>query len=439
MPSLSAIRPFTYHIYCGGSLRSELTDKVMPQDIFIHSLPNGMTLLAERMPHVRSTAFNFMAPAGCVSDPPEHLGLASVLSDMMTRGAGKRDSRTISEDLDNLGVDRSESAGSINMHFSGVMLSRHLADTLGIYADILRRPLLPEDELESAQALALQDIQGLEDDPQTKVMVELSKRHYAEPLNRDRRGTPEGVQSLTIDVLKKQHARLFHSTDVVLSVAGDIEWTSLRKRVEELFGDWQPNQRAPLQVKSRRIGSGHLSKEIEQTQIALAYPSVPIGDADFYNARGVVGVLSQDMSSRLFSNIREKHGLCYAVYATYETFKDRASIVAYAGAKPELAQQTLDLMMHELNALKDGVEDEELDRVKIGLKAALIMRQESTSARASALASDWYYLGRVRPLEELQAKINGLTVKSVLDYVDRYPVRDVTLTTLGPQPLLLNK
>jgi predicted Zn-dependent peptidase len=91
--------------------------------------------------------------------------------------------------------------------------------------------------------------------------------------------------------------------------------------------------------------------------------------------------------------------------------------------------------LHELRTLKDGIEDEELDRVKVGLKAALIMRQESTSARAGSLTSDWYFLGRVRPLEELQAKINGLTVKSVLGYAERFPVKDVTLVTLGPKGL----
>ena len=409
----------------------------MPQEILTLSLPNGLTLLAERMPHVRSAAFNFMVPAGAVYDPPAMLGLGTVLSDLLTRGAGEYDSRALSEEFDKLGVDRSESVGSINMHFSGVTLARNLPRTLSLYADILRRPHLPEDELEAAQALALQDIQGLEDDPQSKVLVELSKRHYPAPLNRDRRGTPEGIEALTIDALKKQRERLFQPAGIVISVAGDIQWDALSAQVQQLFGDWQAKKRPDVKVETARAGSAHMEKDLEQTQISLAYPSVPIGNDDFYNARGAVAVLSQDMSSRLFTNVREKHGLCYAVYASYEAFKDRASIVAYAGAKPELAQETLDRTMHELRTLKDGIEDEELDRVKVGLKAALIMRQESTSARAGSLSSDWYYLGRVRPLEELQAKINGLTVKNVLDYAERFPVKDVTLVTLGPKALEL--
>ncbi len=410
----------------------------MPQEISILSLSNGLTLLAERMPHVRSTAFNIMVPAGAVYDPPGAYGTATVLSDLITRGAGKHDSRALSEELDKLGVDRSESVGGINMHFSGVSLARNLAPALALYADILRRPHLPADELEPAQSLALQDIQGLEDDPQTKVMVELARRHYPMPLGRDRRGTPEGIEKLTIEAIKAQHEKLFHPAGLVISVAGDIDWKALDAQVEELFGDWQPKERSPLQVETSVIGSGHLQKELEQTQIALAYPSVPMGHDDFYSARGAVAVLSLDMSSRLFANVREKHGLCYSVYASYDTFKDRASIIAYAGAKPELAQETLDRTLHELRSLKDGIDEDEVERVKIGLKASLIMRQESTSARAGALAGDWYYLGRVRPLEELEKKINALSVKSILSYAERYPVKDTTLVTFGPAPLKSN-
>jgi len=409
----------------------------MPQEIFSHVLPNGLTLLAERMPHVRSAAFNIMVPAGAITDPDDASGLATVLSDIITRGAGNLDSREQSEKLDSLGVDRSESVGGFNMHFSGVTLARNLRAALAIYADTLRRPHLPEEELEAAQSLALQDLQGLDDDPQTRVMVELTRRSYPAPLNRDRRGTPEGINALTIDRMRSQYESLFHPTGIVISVAGDIQWDALKSQIEALFGDWAGQPRAAQKIASAILGSGHVDKDLEQTQIALSYPSVPIGSDEFYNARGAVAVLSQDMSSRLFANVREKHGLCYSVYASYETFKDRASIIAYAGATPEKAQETLDRTLHELRTLKDGIEQEELDRVKVGLKAALIMRQESTSARASSLTSDWYYLGRVRPLEELQSKINGLSVKSILGYTERYPVSDVTLVTLGPKGLEL--
>jgi predicted Zn-dependent peptidase len=407
----------------------------VPQDIQTHTLANGLTLLAERMPHVRSAAFHLLVPAGAAYDPPGKFGLAALVCDLMTRGAGSRDSRQLSDALDNLGVDRGESAGTMNVQLSGATLARNLLPTLELYADVLRRPHLPDDELDAAKSLSLQDIQSIDDEPQRKVMIELRKRYYPDPLGRDNRGTEEGVNAATIEDVRLQHARLFQPRNVILAIAGDIDWPALKGKAEELFGDWKPGDRPPINPAPMRPLSGHITKDLDQTQISLAYPSVPIGHPDFYPARGMVGVLSQDMSSRLFTNVREKHGLCYSVYASYETFKDRASIVGYAGARPELAQETLDRTLDEFRNLANGIEDEELDRVKVGLKSALIMRQESTGARAGAMASDWYFLNRVRPLEEVQAAVNGLTVPAVLDYVRRYPAKDVTVVTLGTAAL----
>ena len=136
----------------------------------------------------------------------------------ITRGAGSRDSRQLSDALDNLGVDRGESAGTLNVQLSGATLARNLLPTLELYADILRRPHLPEDELDAAKSLSLQDIQSTEDEPQRKVMIELRKRYYPDPLGRDNRGTEEGVTAVSIDDVRHQHARLYQPRDVILSV-----------------------------------------------------------------------------------------------------------------------------------------------------------------------------------------------------------------------------
>ena len=180
----------------------------------------------------------------------------------MTRGAGDRDSRQLSDALDNLGVDRGENAGTLNVQLSGATLSRNLLPTLAIYADILRRPHLPEDELDAAKSLSLQDIQSIEDEPQRKVMIELRKRYYPDPLGRDHRGTVEGVEAVTIDDVRAQHAALYHPRDVILAVAGDIDWPALKGEVERLFGDWKPKRPAAARPSVRRSpGSPGTSEE----------------------------------------------------------------------------------------------------------------------------------------------------------------------------------
>jgi predicted Zn-dependent peptidase len=407
------------------------------QQVHQHTLANGLVLLAERMSHVRSAAINFLVPAGAAYDPPGRLGLASVLADLMTRGAGSRDSRQLALALDNLGVDRDESVGAVNMRFWGSTLARNVPAALDLFADVLRRPHLPEDELEPVQALALQDLQGLEDSPQQKVMVELRRRYYPHPLNQDRRGVAEHIEELTIDEVRAQYARLFRPNGAILSVAGNVEWEPLKAQVERLFGDWPVGDDGGIVPSASTPQSDHIHKDTQQTQIALAYPAAPIGTPEYYPARAAASVLSGGMASRLFTEVREKRGLCYSVSAWHETFKDRGSMLAYAGTRAERAQETLDVTVGELRRLRDGVTDDEIDRVKAGLKSSLIMQEESTSARAGAIATDWYYLGRVRSFDEVQAAIDGLTPAAVVGYLDRYPARGLTLVTLGPAPLTM--
>jgi predicted Zn-dependent peptidase len=409
----------------------------VPQEVHQHTFANGLTLLAERMEHVRSAALNFLVPAGCVADPPDRLGVAAILADMMTRGAGPRDSRELTLALDNLGLDRSESAGTMHMRFWCTTVARNLPAALDIYADILRRPHLPEDEIEPVRALALQDLRSLEDEPRAKVLVELRKHYYPTPLSNDHRGTPECIQRLTIDDVREHHRRRFGPRGTILSVAGNIEWQALLDQVGRLFGDWKGGGEEALHYGPLPPHLGHVTKDLEQTQIGVAYPSAPIGTDEYYSAHGAVNVLSGGMSARLFTEIREKEGLCYSVWASYQTLKDRARVICYAGSRNERAQRTLDLLLRELRRLPEGVEAEEVERVRAGLKSSLIMQQESTTSRGLSLASDWYYLGRVRSFDEIQAAIDGLTPEGIVAHLRRWPPGDFAIVTLGPQPLTI--
>src|SRR5262249_11200335 len=157
----------------------------------------------------------------------------------------------------------------------------------------------------------------------------------------------------------------------IISVAGNIDWKPLRDQVGRLFGDWRGMPRPAPKLGKAPGGKMHLKKDTTQTQIAIAFPSVPFGHPEYYAAQGAVQVLSGGMSARLFTEVREKRGLCYAVWASYQTFKDRASILCYAGTTNERAQETFTVTLHEVLRLKEGISDEEVERVQAGLKSAL--------------------------------------------------------------------
>jgi predicted Zn-dependent peptidase len=407
----------------------------VPQDIVRHTFANGLTLLAERMDHVRSAAVNILIPGGAIYDPPGREGIGTLLAELIIRGAGERDSRALTLALDNLGLDRSESVGGLHMRFSGATLARNLLAVLELYADIIRRPHLPEDALEAVQALATQDLAALEDDPRQKVLLELRKRHYPAPLSNDRRGTLAGISAVTASDIREHYRKRFHANGTIISVAGALEWEPLRDQVGRLFEDWPTSADEEPKCGPSKAVVDHISKETTQTQIGIAYPSIPFGHSDYYAAMGAVQVLSGGMSSRLFTEVREKEGLCYAVWATYQSYRDRASVFAYAGTTTPRAQETLEVTLRELRRLREGIEDDEVERVRAGLKSSLIMQEESTTSRAATLASDWYYLGRVRSFDEIQTAIDGLTPKSILDHLERYPAKDFAIVTLGEKAL----
>lgn len=403
--------------------------------IFVETFPNGLTLLAEHMPAVRSAAFNLLIPAGCAHDPTDKLGLSALLAEMLTRGAGGRSSQELMLALDSLGLDRVESSGTLHLRLAGSTLARNLLPALTLYADVVRRPHLPQDELPAAKALALQELAALEDEPRQKVLVEVKKRFFPPPLGRDARGVAEHIETITAADIHAFWQRFVQPRGAILSVAGNVDWSALRDAVASLFGDWSAGEPPPLTCAAVPRRRDHLHKDTQQTQIGLAYPSVPITHPEYYAAVGVVSVLSGGMSARLFTQVREQRGLCYAVWASHQMLKDYACVFCYAGTTNDRAQETLDVLLAELRRLSEGIANDEVSRVQAGMKAALIMQEESTSARASSLAGDWYYLGRVRPLEEIQAAVASLTAERLTAFARAFPPRDLVLVTIGPQPL----
>lgn len=409
----------------------------MPQTVLSHQLANGLALVAEPMDWLDSAAFALLLPAGCVRDPVERSGLASFTCEMVQRGCGSRSSRQFIEDLENFGVDRSASVSNAHTSFGGAMPAERIYDALSIYSDLVQRPHLPEPQMEDARMVCWQEVRAVEDDLAQRVMQELRQRYYADPLGRASQGTMESIEAITLDDIRAHYETTYRPQGAILSVAGNIDWPRLREHVETLFGDWQPSP-LPAWVETPAVrGYVHLPHESAQTHIGVAYPSVPYSDPDYYQARGAVGVLSDGMSSRLFTEVREKRGLCYTVYASCHSLRDRGAVICYSGTTTERAQETLDVMLSELTRLAAGIEADELARLKARIKSALIMQQESSASRSGSIASDWYFLKRVQTLEQLGRIIDGLSCESINAYLAAHPPSDFTVVTLGEKKLEL--
>jgi predicted Zn-dependent peptidase len=407
----------------------------MSTAILSHQLANGMVLVGEPTASVESAAFSFLLPAGCSHDPAHRAGLAALTSEMALRGAGPRDSRTWLSDLENLGVERGESVGVAQATYSGATLRDNLPAALGLFADLIRRPHLPADQLEAGRSTCLQELRAVDDDPGHKLMIELRRRRYPDPWGRSSLGDNAGLRAISISDVRAFHQSHYRPGSTILAVAGNFDWRRLCEHVEQLFGDWESVDVGEPNGANGHAAGNHIPYESSQSHVGIAYPTIPYKHPDYFQAWAAVGVLSSGSSSRLFTEVREKRGLCYTVHASLHTQRDRASVLCYAGTTAERAQETLNVTLAELQRLGEGIQQSELDRLKARIKSALIMQQESTSARSGALARDWYHLGRARTLDEVGQLVDALSADTINRFLKNNPPRDLLVVTLGPQPL----
>lgn len=176
---------------------------------------------------------------------------------------------------------------------------------------------------------------------------------------------------------------MYRPNGAILGVAGAIDWPRLRDTIGRLFGEWKPRGSPQVQELPAGPRRDHILRETQQIQIAPAYPAATVASPDYYRARAAAAILGGYSSARLFTEIREKRGLCYSVYSTYEGQLDRAAVLCYAGTAADRAQQTLDVMLAEIERLgREGVAPDELEMMRAGLKGALIMAQESSMSRS---------------------------------------------------------
>ena len=398
-------------------------------------LKNGMVLLGEPMEAVESVAFGFMLPAGAARLPDGCCGAGSVIVDWIFRGAGDKDSRQLGDALDGLGLARGRSVGSSHITIGAALEAGNLSQALDLHADIILKPSLIEDQFEPARQLAIDEVLSLDDDPRHKVMLKLREQFYPSPLGRSAVGEIEDLKALTSQASRQIIQDKFNLSRTVFTVAGKYDFDAVCRQIEGLF-ETEPRQgNDSVTLEPRAGGYTHIDNDGAQVHIALATETVKPTDEDYYNARVAVSVLSGGMSARLFTEVREKRGLCYAIGARYHALKEAAGMMCYAGTTPDKAQETLDCVVGEFERLAEGISEEEIARAKVGLKSSLILQSESSSSRAGAIGGDYYVLGRVRSLDEIKDKIEQTTVDSVLAFLRDNEFKDFTVVTIGPRKL----
>jgi len=407
--------------------------------IHTETLANGLCVAIERIPGMSTVSLCWLVPVGTAGDAPEQEGATTLLSELILRGAGTRDSRTWSDALDALGCERRTTANPFHTLLTATLMGNRLADAFPLLADAILRPRLDPEHLDPVQKLALQALDGLSDDPQHLVMLRLAQRFLPAPYNRTGYGTHQGLRGATMSSLRSSWAARAVPTGSILVIAGAVEPSIAMGVIRRSLDAWTGGTQEPSVVSAAIGGSDHLVQDSSQTHLAIALPAPVDADPDSNALRLASMVLGGESSSRLFTEVREKRGLCYSVGASVSLGRDRGMLQVYAGSTPERAGQTLACIRGELERFGGGISADEFERARTGLKARVVMQGESAAARASSVAGDLFRMKRARTLDDMAAAFDALTLDRVNAAITRHWGRGWTdrmvLASIGPAPL----
>lgn len=407
-------------------------------EIHTSTLDCGMPLIIETIPSVRSVALSWLLPAGSARDPEARIGQSAMWSEMLFRGAGSLNSRAQADAFDRVGAGRSIDVATFHLSLSATLLGARLGEALPLIVETVRAPRFDPDGVEPVRDLCLQAIASLEDDPGERVMILAKEKHAAPPINRSGLGTPEGVRAVTRDDLLLDWEDFVRPVGSILAIAGRVDADKARATLNALLAGWQGEAAPVTPAPTAQRGYHHLEDDTNQVQIAVVHDAPQESSDDCVLERVATAVLSGGMAGRLFTEVREKRSLCYAVSASYTADRDYGRTLAYVGTTPQRAQESLDVLLdllHAINTPQGRVTREEFDRAVVGMKSRLVMSGESTGARAGALARDWHKLGRARSLDELAQRIDAVTLEQVNGYLARRSLGEMTICTLGPAAL----
>jgi len=379
-------------------------------------LDNGLRLITETMPHVRSVTIGVWLTRGSRHESDARSGIAHFVEHMLFKGSDTRTAEDIAQSIDSIGGQLDAFTAKEYASYYIKVLDEHLPLAVDLLSDIVLRPAFAPEEIEREKKVILEEIKMVEDTPDDLVH-ELFTQYFWEghPLGRPILGSKETVEALTQDALRDYFAGAYVGSNIVVSAAGNIQHAKVRELIEAAFGGVK-KQGEPLNGTAPRVVPQVITrtKDIEQSHVCLGTTSYPQRHDDRYVSYILNTVLGGSMSSRLFQNVREKRGLAYSVFSGLSAYRDAGNLTIYAGCANEAVEEVVDLCLAELRGIKQTpVPESELRRAKDHLKGSLMLSLENTASRMSHLARQEIYFDRHFGLDETLEGVERVTADDV--------------------------
>lgn len=399
-------------------------------------LPNGVRIVSERMPHVRSVSVGIWLCTGARLEAPHETGICHFLEHLLFKGTRRRSAEEIARSVDSIGGNLDAFTGKEMVSFNAKVLDEHLPVAFDVLADLVTGPLLRAEDIQKEKGVILEEIKMELDNPEYLVHEIFASNFWkGHALGRPILGTRETVQRFTPEMVESYYRRVYIPSNILVTAAGNLDHERLVELAAERFRDMPPGDGLPEDqppVTHARLALRH-KKSLEQIHLCLGVPSHPAPHRDRFAGYVLNVLLGGGMSSRLFQNIRERQGLAYAVFSEVSPYRDTGCLSIYAGTSVDAARKVVRLILDELRRFKEElVSEDELRRGKDYLKGSLILGLESTSHRMANLARQELYFGRFFSLDELIEDIERVTAEDVQRVARQFfDSRLITLSVLG--------
>lgn len=400
----------------------------------VTTLANGLRVVTQPMPHLETVSLGLWVGAGARHESEREHGISHFLEHMAFKGTKQRSAQQIAEEIEEVGGELNAATSLETTAYFARVLKGDEGVALGLIADILQKAAFGRPELEGERQVILQEIAATRDSPDDVAYDLLHDAAFpSQPVGRAILGTPESVRRFTAADLKGFLRRRYRPEDMVLSAAGAVRHASILRHAEALFGGLTGNGRTAREQAAAYVGGTRVSeKPFEQSHLLIGFPSPSYREGEFFTAQVFSGLFGGGMSSRLFQEVREKRGLCYAIYSTAWGLKDVGLFGLHAATGVDLMGKLIDVVGAELKrAANEAPSAPELTRSKAQLKAGLLMSLESSSARAEQMARHLLSHGRVVPAEELIAKVDDVTREHVRTFAAKLATSRPSIAVVG--------
>jgi len=399
-------------------------------------LDNGIRVVTENIPHVRSVSLGVWVNVGARDEDKEVSGISHFIEHMLFKGTKRRKAKDIAIEMDSMGGELNAFTSKDGTTYYVKVLDEHLPRAVDLLADIFHNSVFDPKEIDRERKVIVEEIKIVEDTPDDLVHEIFYETVWkGTKLGQPVLGTKKSVAGIDRADFMGYMKKYYLPGEIVISAAGKFNLPALLDMLNEKFGGRGKKGTKPDGIDAHfRPAVSIRNRKLEQAHVCIGCPGLPYGHEDRFGMYALNTLLGSSMSSRLFQEIREKHALAYSVFSYLSSLRDTGLFVIYAGVSPDKAVSVIRLVMKEIKKLKkEGVPEGELAKVKEQLKGNTVLAMENTYNRMSQLAKQELYLGRRYTLDEILEQVEKINTEQVSRLArDTFKKGNMALTALGP-------